>query len=145
MADISLTFPDVDADGDLVFSGVEDGNPLGLLAMTEPGRIARLVYADDSPHVHGSLAIAGSWQQAVISAQVNLKGATQADLNAKKARMFAALERFRYPVIQSANGVTSSWICDMGSASPDEMNVNDLEDFEAVFSLSIPCYPIPGA
>lgn len=142
MADAALNFPDVDAEGDLTFSGVEDGSPYGLLSMTSPGLVARIAYADDSPHLHGSLATSGTWQQALISAAVELRGTSEVDLAAKRARLAAALGRLSYPVQQVVNGTPRAWQADMGSMAPDEMDVNDLEEFVEVYALTIPVQPL---
>lgn len=133
-----------DAAGDLVFSGEDDGNPFGLLDMNEPARQARITYADDSPDVSGSLAIQAVWQQAVLTAVVDLQGTSQADLEAKKARLQAVIGRLSYTAIQEINGVQTTLACYFGSMVPasDSIDLNELEEFSASYTLSIPCQPL---
>ena len=129
--------------GDLVFSGVEDGNPFGLYGMTEPAQVARIVYASESPDVSGSLAIQAVWQQANLSAVVGITGANQSDLEVKKGQLRAALARLSFTVVTEVNGHEQSWLADFGSMQPtDEIDVVDLASFQAFYSVTIPVQPL---
>lgn len=137
---VYLTF--LDPGGNLVFSGVDDDNPLGLLSMNEPARPKRRTFAEASAHSSGGLPTQIVSDMTEIRATVLLHGTSQADLEAKKARMRAVVEQFTYTAIQSINGVDTSWTCTAADISPyvDGLDVNDLEAFDAGYTLSIPCY-----
>ena len=140
-ATASLTF--VLSGGDLVFSGVDDSTPLGLLAMNEPALQPRITYADDSPHVEGSLATQAVWQQSMLNATVDLKATSEAALEGLKAQLRAAVGQFRYVVVTRTNGLARSWTADTGSMvlASDSLDVNELEEFSASYNLSIPVRP----
>lgn len=137
----SLTF--VLTTGDLVFSGVEDGNPLALYAMNEPAMQPRITYADDSAHVEGSLSTQAVWQQSILNATVGLSAASQTALATLRAQLRAAVGQFRYVVVTEANGERLAWTADMGSMVPteDSLDINDLAEFAASYNLSIPVRP----
>lgn len=133
-----------DAEGDLVFSGVEDGSPYGLLSMSEPARPKRRSWADDSAHVAGSLLTQSVGAMTEIQAVVQLEGSTQAELEARKVRMRTVLERFRFLAQQMVNGSTTTWSCvaaDITPAPSEQDDLHNLEHFKASYILSIPCYP----
>lgn len=140
----SLTFPMSDAAGDLVFSGNNDANPNGLLAMSRPGLVARITYADDSPHLAGSLATAATWQKAVLSATVELRGTSASDLANREARLRTVLGQFSYAAVQNRNGAVATWTCDTGSmeAVLDDDEINELAEFRSVWNLTIPVQPL---
>lgn len=141
MSTASLSFPAAS----LTFSGVNDLNPLGLIAMNRPGRNPQLTYAERSVFATGDLpthASAGLWS---VNAVVHLKGTSQAVLETQYAALVAAVETFTYDVVQEFNGVTYTWAAHVGTVRSvdDEVTVTDLDHFEALYQLTIPVQPDP--
>ena len=133
----SLTF------GGLTFSGTDDGSALGLVSLAEPPMVARITYADDSPHVEGSLATQAVWAQTTLIAVVGIKGTDQANLETLRASVRSAVGQFRQSVVSEVNGYQRSWAADMGSlTSVDEPDdYTNLRDFEAFYTIAFPVRP----
>ena len=145
MSTSSLTFPMTDATGDLVFSGNLDANPLGLISMNRPAWNARVGYAEAGEHVDGNLPNSASWGSWTLSAVVQLDGTSQADLDTKVARVVEVVGQFSYTFVQEWNGVSKTYRAHRGSVVPTEdvPELWELDEFSAVYTLSIPVQPHP--
>lgn len=127
----------------LVFSAKIDGTALGIAGYQPPARQARLTYAPDSMNVHGSEAIAASWQQAILGFDWFRESTTETQLQAAFAEVVAAVEQFSYTVTTQVSGAPAQvWAADMGSCAPSARSFADLANVSAVFAVSIPVYPI---
>lgn len=129
---------------DLVLSGTTDAETWGILpGFTLPGQIANIAYAE-SPWLHGSVATHATWQQAVLSFDAMPNVDSGAGLDAAVAELREALAQFSYVVTVTLNSVSSEWSCDMGSLSPSPLDFPEVDANRPIFSVSIPCYPVPA-
>src|SRR5689334_24334143 len=105
--------------------------------------VARITYADDSPHVEGSLATQAVWAQTTLVAVVGIKGTSQTNLETLRASVRSAVGAFRQSVVTEVNGYERSWAADMGSlTSADEPDdYTNLRDFEAFYTIAFPVRP----
>jgi hypothetical protein len=131
----------------LVLSAVDDANPLGIVNFTEPGRIARIRYAPPSDIFHGDSALAMTYQQALLAFDVVTdQAATEQASRDLLDDLRDALGQFPYTTTTIVNGATPQvWTCDPGSVAPIARTWFNLENLDPVASVTIPCYPIPGA
>lgn len=128
---------------DLVLSGTSDAETWGILpGFTLPGQIANVVYAE-SPFLHGSVATHATWQQAVLSFDAMPSAADGAALSLAVEELREALAQFSYEVTVTLNSVDYVWTCDMGSLSPSPLDFPEVDANRPIFSVSIPCYPVP--
>jgi hypothetical protein len=107
-----------------------------------PGRQARVTYAS-SPYLHGDVATHWTWQHGMMSGDVTPQVDTPADMHAAVDALVAAIGRLSYEVTTTWNGVPTVWRCDPGSLTPSAVDYVELRDNQPVYSLSIPCYPLP--
>jgi hypothetical protein len=127
----------------LVIAG-DFSTTLGLVSLKTPGKVARIKYAPDSDYFAGSEALARTYQQGLISCEVQPDVASEAALRTAVADLEAALGQFRYTVTITINGVADVWTCDTASIEPPERDYVDLRDFDPVYTVTIPCKPIPA-
>lgn len=129
----------------LVFSGADDGTLWGIVgdSFQSPSKHARVTYASDSPWVHGSVATGWSWQQGLLSFDATPAVSSEADLKAAVAEVETALARLAYEATSTPNGVPDVWRCDPGSiVLSGGRSFVDLRDFDPVYTVTIPCYPV---
>lgn len=121
------------------------GSKLGISDFQAPGRQARVRYAGDSDHLHGSVAVASTWQQALLSFDVLPDVTSEAELQQVIGELRAAVERLTYTTTVTINdGTPEVWRCDMGSVVAEPRTLENLSAFDVVHTVTIPCYPIPG-
>lgn len=144
MSTLTIT---ISRDGaDLVLSGTIDANALGVTNYQEPPRQARVEYAPDSRYVHGSEALSATYQQSFLSFDVVTdQAATEAASRTSLAELLAAIGQFSYTVTVVVDGAPAeTWACDTGSMVPvGNRTLMDLEHHNPVWSVQIPCKPIP--
>lgn len=132
----------------LVLSGSDDGTTLGVMSYQPPPLQARVEYADDVPGVHGSEAVGWSWQQSVLGFDFVADVATEAEAQAAKAELVAAVSQFSFTVTTQVSGAPAEgWSANPGSvvsASSSGRTTLDLVYVWPAWSVAIPVYPIPG-
>lgn len=129
----------------LVFSGSLDANDLGVVNYQAPAFQSRVTYAPDSMNVHGSEAIGGAWQQAILGFDWMLdEAANETAVTAAYAEVVAAVGQFSYAVTTTVSDASAQvWAADMGSIVPPRRTYVDLAHPNAlVVAVSIPVYPI---
>lgn len=129
----------------LVMLGHGETPGLAVSDYQEPALQARVAYAPDSPHVHGSMPLAAAWQQTLLGFNVFPdRAATEAQARGWVAGLVAALMQFRYAVdVTVAGAPTERWICHPGTIAPVGGRTRvDLEDHNPVYAVTIPCQPI---
>lgn len=134
----------IDAPGGAVLlSGSEDGTTWGIVSETYqgPSRQPRIQYADGA-WMHGSVALGFTWQQSLMSFDVAPKVASEAALRTAIASLQAALSQLNYETTETINGVADVWTCDPGTLAPTGRSLTDLDTFDPVFTVTIPCYPV---
>lgn len=133
----------------LVFSAaLADGTALGLVGYQAPANIARVTYAPDSDHVHGSEATGAAWGQAMMGVDWMCDDAAdETALQAAYADVVEAVGQFSYPVTTQVSGAPAQvWAADMGSVTPPERTYVDLANPDAlVVAVTMPVYPIAGS
>lgn len=128
----------------LNFSGKVDGVALGIVGYQPPALMPRITYAPDSADVHGSEALAASWQQAILGWDwVPDHAATESDIAAAYASVVAALGQFAYVITTQVSGAPAqAWKADMGTITPSSRSYVDLAHLRPVFAVTVPVYPI---
>lgn len=132
----------------LVFSADLGGTELGIVGYQPPAMQGRVAYAPDSPHVHGSAAIGGAWDQAVLGWDwIADLAASETDVQAAYDEVAAAIGQFTYTVTTQVGGAPARlWKADMGAVVPSSRSYEDLLGPETlVFANTVPVYPLPGA
>jgi hypothetical protein len=131
----------------LVFSASLDANALGIVGYQPPALQQRIAYAPDSVNIHGSEAIAASYQQAVLGWDWIRDGATEAQVQTSFDEVADALAQFSFTITTQVSGATAQvWSADPGSMTPAARSYVDLVNPGIqVFSASVPVYPIAGA
>ena len=132
--------------GALVLSGSGTANPLGIVAYTPPALQQRIIYAPDAPGVHGSEALAASWQQAVLGFDwCRFDAATEAQVAASYDEVAEALGQFSFLVTTAvSDALAQTWAANAGSLVPSARTYSDLTYRNPVYAVSIPVYPIPS-
>lgn len=130
--------------GPLIFSGVDDDNPFGLLAMNEPAMQPRIQYAAESPYVSGALALGRVWQLAMLNAVISISATTQAELEALKDEVRTAIAPLSLSVTQRVNGFARVWSGLTGSLTQTAggYELPDLAAFEESYNITIPVQPL---
>jgi len=131
----------------LVLSGTADANQLGITNYMEPARQARIAYAPDSAWVHGSQALAWAWQQTLLQFDVvtDLAASETASRNLL-TDLRNAITQWKFNVTVTIGGAAGEvWACQPGSIAPaGGRTYADIENHDPIWSVSIPCYPIPS-
>jgi len=132
--------------GALAFSGALDGTTLGIVGYQPPALQSRVTYAPDSINIHGSEAIAASWQQAILGFDWVRDGdSTETEVQASYAEVAAAIAQFSYVVTTQVSGAPAQlWRADPGSIVPAARTYSDLTYRNPVYAVTLPVYPIPG-
>lgn len=131
----------------LVLSGSDDANPLGVTNYAEPPRQARVTYYPDSRDAAGSKAQAATWQQSILAFDVMTdQAADEAASRTLLQDLQAAIGQFAYTVtVTVGNAPAQVWKADMGSMAPTgSRTVDDLDDADPEWTVTIPVYPIPS-
>lgn len=130
----------------LVLSGSDDANPIGVANFVEPARQARVKWAPSSDDVHGDVALSSSFQQAIIGFEAFTdQAASEAASRLLLDALWAALSQFAFTVTDVVDGAPGRvWSCNTGSMVPTgPRSYLDMQGHNAVWSVSIPCHPIP--
>ena len=132
----------------LVLSAGHD-TTIGLSAYQPPSKVARITYMPDNSSIHGSEAIASSWQQAILGFNALIdQAASEADIASAVSDLTAAVEQFSYTITtQVGNAPAEKWSADMGSITLADSGgrvFEDLAHLNPVYSVTIPVYPIPS-
>lgn len=138
---LSVTFDgsDIEISSDLgaAYQFADDG-------LVMPAKQARIRYAADSDWTHGSVALASSWQQSLLTLRVRVEGSSETDLASKVAELEEAIGQFSYDVTVTRDAQTSTWRADQGSMSLDQSRRFYSDQFVEVWAVTIPVYPIPS-
>ena len=134
----SLSMPD------LVFSGSLDGTTLGITGYQPPSLLWRKNYMPDSDDVHGSELVSASYQQAILGWDwVRDNGATEAQVQASRQEVAAALAQFSYAITTQVNGAPAEvWRADPGDQTVAPRTWENLAYSNPVYAVSVPVYPI---
>lgn len=110
-----------------------------------PAVVARTAYADNSPHVHGSLLTQAAKEQANLPLEVLVQASSAAQLRQCIDDLDDALWQFSYTVTVTVDEQTTVW-----TAGPASWGVVDgvtlhgrAAQFVEVLAITIPVYPIP--
>jgi hypothetical protein len=121
--------------------------PLTLVSFREPARQPRVEYAPTSHWQDGEMPLSLSLQQSLLGFDVAARGAaSESAAQAAYAALDTATYSLAVPVHVVWHDHTQIWTCHAGSRTPatDRDYVN-LRDHDAVWSVSLPCHPIPTA
>lgn len=130
----------------LLLSGSDDATPLGIVGYSEPAYQARISYAGESKWVHGSTAIAATWQQSILGFDVTPTVDTEAGLRALIAELREAVSQFTFQTTVTVSDATpETWRCDMGSIGAVTRDYSDLANLDPIYPVTIPVYPIAVA
>lgn len=130
----------------LVLSGIDDANLLGVADYREPERVARVTYAPTSRHEHGDMPLAMSLAQSVLGFDVFPTAATESAARALHTELSNAITQgLEFPVtVTVGDAPAETWTCNPGFiAYPNGRTFVDLRDHNAIWSVSLPCYPVP--
>jgi hypothetical protein len=130
----------------LVLSGSDDANEIGVVAYAEPAIQSRVGYAPDSAWIHGSQALSSSYQQTILGFDVVTdKAASEAASRALIGDLREAISQFAFTVTVTVDGATPEiWSCNAGSIIANEARTYpNIGNSNPVWSVTIPCYPIP--
>lgn len=144
MSTLTIT---ISRDGDdLVLSGTDDENPIGVTNYQEPPRQARIEYAPSSRYVHGDEALSTTYQQTFLSFDVVTdQETTEAESRELLAELWEAIGQFSYTATVVVDGAPAeTWACDTGSMTPvGNRTLLDLEHHNPLWSVRLPCKPLP--
>lgn len=130
----------------LVLSGNNDATSWGVTDYQEPARQARVLYGPDSAYVHGSQALAWSWQQTLLQfTAVTDRAASEAASRVLFNELLAAVTQFSYTATVTVSGAAQTWTCQPGSIAPlGGRSYADITDHNPSWAVSIPCHPVPA-
>lgn len=119
--------------------------PLTLVGLREPARQTRIAYAPASAWMPGEMPLAVTWQQSLLGLEVAARGAaTESAAQAALAELDNAVLSLGVPVHVVWHDHTQVWTCHGGSRTPStDRDYVNLRDHDPVWSVSLPCYPIP--
>lgn len=127
-------------------------NSTGTYTLTEnglgrPAITARTHYASESPYFHGSTHVAVTKDQSALPLEVLVQAASSTALDTAINALDAALWQFTYDVTVTVDGVAKVWSCSPASWSIAESLVSHgrAVQYVELLTITIPCYPIPGA
>ena len=140
---ISISRP---AGGPLVLSADESAT-LGVARYVRPGKQPRHGYAPGSADMHGLVLLSATYQQAFLSFDVLVdRETTSAGVRAAVSEIEEAVGQFSFTAtVTEGDAPAEVWACDMGSVIEGERTHEELRDKDAICSVTIPVYPIPGA
>lgn len=130
----------------LVISGVSGETPLTVVSFTEPAKIAEIDWLPDMPEVSGSTPRAFRYAQAVMGFTVaSYDAESETDSRALITELWAAIARLGFPIVLTvADAPDETWSCRPGSlAMGGARDWVDLAYSNPLWSVTIPCYPIP--
>lgn len=132
---------------DLVLSGSDDGNDLGVVNFTRPGEQMRYTQMPDSESVHGTEITGAALQQGILSFEYVIdRAADEAEVQSFRRMVSAAVQQFQFAVTtQEGNAEAEVWSANAGSVAPLTRTYMDLTSHNPVLAVQIPVYPIPGA
>ena len=130
---------------DLVLAGQGTTETWGIATYRTPGKVARISYAPDADNIHGSIPVAASWQQGMLSFTAFPTVADTAARVAALAELEQALGQFAYTVTVTESGTSEAWAANMGSIElAGDRTRSDMEQNNPLYSVTIPVYPIAG-
>lgn len=131
---------------DLVFSGTDDANVLGIASYQQPALQPRFAMMPDSADVHGDEPFAWAYQQAVLGFDwFRAAGSTETEVQASRIEVATALAQFSFLVTTQVSGAPAeAWSARPGAQVPSARTYSDLTYANPVFAVSIPVYPIPS-
>lgn len=134
--------------GPLVLLG-HDSTVSGLVvsAYREPARQQRIHYAPQSVYMPGEKPLAATWQQTMHAFDVFAQNpASETQARTWHAELLAAVTQWNFLMTVTVDGATPEvWTCDPGSVEPTGgRSLGDLAHNNPVWSVAIPCYPIPA-
>lgn len=120
---------------------------LTLVSLREPARQPRVGYAPTSRYQDGEMPLDMSLQQSLLLFDVAARGAaSESAAQAAYAELDAAMFSLNVPVHVVWEDHTQVWTCHAGSRTPAaDRDYVSLRDHDAVWSVSLPCHPIPTA
>jgi hypothetical protein len=131
----------------LVLSGSDDANPIGVTNYSDPAMQSRVRYAPTSEFVHGEQPLGWTLQQTILGFDIvtDLAG-SEAASRSLIADVRAAITQFAFTVTVAVEDAPAEvWSCNPGSMSlTNPRSYYDLRDHNPVWSVTIPCYPIPA-
>lgn len=136
------------AGGPLALQG-HDSTTSGLVisAYREPARQQRIHYAPQSVYIPGEQPLAATWQQTMLAFEVFAqKPASESQARTWHAELLAAVTQWSFLTTVTVDGATPEvWTCHPGSVEPrGDRSLVDLKHNNPVWSVAIPCYPIPA-
>lgn len=131
---------------DLVLSGSDDANEIGVTNFAEPAQVARIEYAPGSRLFAGDQALSATLAHTLLTfTLVTDKASTETESQSLLDDVRAAVGQFSYTVTVEINDAPAkTWQCDTGSVAPlGARTLLDLEHHNPEWSVSIPCNPVP--
>jgi hypothetical protein len=95
--------------------------------------------------LHGTPAVSFTWRDGVFSGSVFPVADDATDLADLVAQMRAALGRLSFPLVTVWGSVSQTWTARPGGLVPSPVRAYHVKLDRPVYSLTIPCHPIPGA
>lgn len=127
----------------LVFSGTDGDGVLGAMNYQEPGAIPR-VQSLSPLYTHGEVPLAWSFQQGLIRWSAFADSSTEVASKTLQAELVEAVTQWpSYEVTVNEDGAQSVWTCHPGSVEPEARTRANLVDHNPVWTISLPCYPVP--
>lgn len=130
----------------LVMLGHGHDPGLGVSDFTEPEFVSEVTYAPESAYIDGSFPLATRRRDSRLTFDVFPYAASTEDIARSWIRELAtAIHRLSYPVtVTIGDAEPEVWTCRPGSLSPvGSRNVVNLRNRNPVWSVSLPCHPIP--
>lgn len=125
----------------------DDGS--GTYMLTEgglgrPAVTARATTAT-SPWLHGEVVVQAVREQSALTLEVLTQAEDQVGLEEALAELDEALWQFTYAVTVQAAGTSTTWTCSPASyGAADGVTTSDnVRAHYQVWTITIPCYPIP--
>lgn len=123
----------------------------GTYTLTETGlgrpAITARTTSVSSPWFHGSTHVAVTKDQTALPLEVLVQAASSTALDTAIDALDAALWQFDYDVTVTVDGVAKVWSCSPASWSIAESLTSHgrAVQYVELLTITIPCYPIPGA
>lgn len=131
----------------LVLSFVDDLNAIGVTNLQEPGYQTRVGYLPSVDLEHGEVPTGWSYQQAlwnfdIVTDQALSEAESRSLLAEVRAAIVQSTFTLTYAVGETSGGL---WTCHPGSMVPaGPRTMIDIRDHDPIWSVAIPCYPIPA-
>lgn len=109
-----------------------------------PAMKGRVKYAPDSDYVDGSEALAGAWQQTMLTLTIRVAADSETAFQVSKTALEAAVGQLSYTTTVTLGDDVSVWVCDMGSVEPVNQGRQWFDAGLVVdyFTVTIPCHPV---